>query len=366
MTRNTFYNLLLEEILDKIHEYHPKNIDPVIPFKQRGRFQLIRRFLKKAISIIGKRLWWYNKFVVEKVDFVGVNKLFELLSDQRSKKLLIKILCFRLLGHEKVVLPLNTDGYWQKRKRVKSLIKSDERIPISHAFLTSLSYCELSEIGYDIKLFTETEGVVNTFILRQYEYAKENTLIRVEKGDVVIDGGACWGDTSLHFANEAGKKGFVYCFEFVASNISIIKRNMELNPALKHRMRIIEHPLAEISGQEIYYADDGPSTKIKKNEKSNDDKKAKTLSIDDFVDEYHVPKVDFIKMDIEGSELSALKGAEKTLKTFRPKLAISAYHKLNDFAEIAFFISSLKMRFKIYLDHFTIYEGETILFVEFI
>ena len=44
-----------------------------------------------------------------------------------------------------------------------------------------------------------------------------------------------------------------------------------------------------------------------------------TMSIDDFVQRCGT-KVDFIKLDIEGAELNALRGAERTLRQFRPGL----------------------------------------------
>ena len=72
-------------------------------------------------------------------------------------------------------------------------------------------------------------------------------------------------------------------------------------------------------------------------------------TIDDFVREKNIPKVDFIKMDIEGAELDALKGAINTIKTFKPKLAICIYHKPEHFYEIPTFIKSIVPEYKIWL-----------------
>ena len=87
-----------------------------------------------------------------------------------------------------------------------------------------------------------------------------------------------------------------------------------------------------------------------------------TLSIDDFVKEEKLPKVDVIKMDIEGAELDALRGAEETIRTFKPRLAISVYHKPKDIVDIPLYLNDLGLGYEFFLDHFTIYEGETVLF----
>ncbi|GHT01861.1 hypothetical protein AGMMS50276_30860 [Synergistales bacterium] len=55
-----------------------------------------------------------------------------------------------------------------------------------------------------------------------------------------------------------------------------------------------------------------------------------TTTIDDFVEENGLERVDFIKADIEGYERHMLKGAAKTLKRFAPKLALCTYHLLDD------------------------------------
>ena len=55
-----------------------------------------------------------------------------------------------------------------------------------------------------------------------------------------------------------------------------------------------------------------------------------TITIDDFVRENNLSRVDFIKSDIEGFERNLLKGAKETLKNFAPKLALCTYHLPDD------------------------------------
>lgn len=59
----------------------------------------------------------------------------------------------------------------------------------------------------------------------------------------------------------------------------------------------------------------------------------------------------YIKMDIEGAELEALKGAEKIIKANRPKLAICLYHRRQDFFEIPLYIKQLNPDYKLFVHH---------------
>ena len=62
-------------------------------------------------------------------------------------------------------------------------------------------------------------------------------------------------------------------------------------------------------------------------------------------------KVSFIKMDIEGSELEALKGAQTIIKEQRPKMAICVYHKIEDLWKIPLFLHKINPEYKIYIRH---------------
>ena len=59
----------------------------------------------------------------------------------------------------------------------------------------------------------------------------------------------------------------------------------------------------------------------------------------------------FLKMDIEGAELNALKGAKKTICKNKPKLAICIYHSDQDMIDIPLWIMSLNMGYKLYVRH---------------
>jgi FkbM family methyltransferase len=65
-------------------------------------------------------------------------------------------------------------------------------------------------------------------------------------------------------------------------------------------------------------------------------------TIDDIVASLKLTRVDAIKLDIEGAEPNALRGARETLKRFKPKLAIGAYHNETDRRTIPAIITSLR------------------------
>lgn len=88
----------------------------------------------------------------------------------------------------------------------------------------------------------------------------------------------------------------------------------------------------------------------------------KTISIDKFVIENNIKKIDFVKMDIEGSELPALKGALNTIKRDRPQLAISIYHSPSDMINIPMFLHENLEGYSFHIGHYSYNWCETLLY----
>lgn len=85
-------------------------------------------------------------------------------------------------------------------------------------------------------------------------------------------------------------------------------------------------------------------------------------SIDDYVEKNNIKDIDFIKMDIEGAELEALKGAVLSIKKFMPDLAISIYHKPEHLIDIPLLIKDFCPEYNIYIGHKYYNPTETVCF----
>lgn len=70
----------------------------------------------------------------------------------------------------------------------------------------------------------------------------------------------------------------------------------------------------------------------------------------------------FIKLDVEGAELKTLMGAAEMIKKYKPRLAISIYHKPSDIYEIPLLLMEYRPDYRFYIRHYTSYIWETVLY----
>lgn len=332
------------------------------PSTQQSTFVKIKRVVKKIIGYKKKQILNIQDDFFKKYEN-GLQKIYEHVNAD-GKELLVDIIAYRLLGYKKVKLPRNNKEYWDTIEIGNSLEdRNDTYDP--HFLHFILKKCDLRKIGYDIKLYFSGGGVAIDFLVEQYAYKSgDKTIVAVEKGDVVLDLGACWGDTALYFACKTEAHGKVYSFEFIPDNIKLFNMNIALNPNLIKQIELIQHPVSNKTGEKIYFTDRGPSSKIEINPFVGQTGETTTISIDDFVKNNNIQKVDFIKMDIEGAEPVALEGAIETIRRFKPKLAIAIYHSMDDFVNIPNWINELNLGYKLYLDHYTIHSEETVIFAK--
>ena len=331
-------------------------------FPRQSAFIKIKRVIRKITGYGRRRIVERQKIFFKKYGD-RLQRIYEHLNAD-GQQLLLDVIAYRLLGYQKVKLPLNNKEYWDAIEIANSLEDNNDTYD-PHCIHFILKKCDLKKIGYDIKLYFLGIGVAIDFIFEQYAYkAGDKTIVAVEKGDVVLDLGACWGDTALYFACKTGEQGKVYSFEFIPDNIKVFNMNIALNPNLIKQIELIQHPVSNTSGDKIYFIDNGPGSTIKFEPFDGQTGFATTISIDDFVRNNNITKVDFIKMDIEGAEPVALAGAIKTIKRFKPKLAIAIYHNKEDFVNIPNWIAGLDLGYKLYLGHYTIHAEETVIFAK--
>ena len=161
-------------------------------------------------------------------------------------------------------------------------------------------------------------------------------------GDIAIDGGAYDGSTALAFAKCGAK---VFAFEMDATNF----QNCAARLGGDYDITLENLGLSDTEGTANYFSGGAGS-----NKNSNGTLTAQFIDLDTYVVRKNLPRVDYIKLDIEGAELEMLHGAAQTIKRCKPKMAISAYHRPNDLWTLALYIKSLRPDYEFEFRHYRI------------
>lgn len=334
----------------------------------RSQFRPITRTRHKLINSYERGLNWItgilsnnkisisllyrNNYVLNNIERFA--DTYELLSDDYSKTRYIEYVTFKAINSPGLKLSMsgiNIDDYLKEIEKC--------RISMNHirnfSNIGALYLYDLSQYGYSARVFHNPIGILIDFILEQYAY---KDVFNVQKGDVVIDCGGATGDTAIYFSAKGASKVFV--FEFIQSNIEMMRKQISANPHLENYIDIINKAVWKTSNAELSYIDRGNASRVAESEVYPN--AVATLSIDDMVIENRIERIDLIKMDIEGAELPALEGAEETIRRYKPKLAICVYHKDDDLIRIPEYIMSLNANYQLYFDYYTDVGWEAVLY----
>ncbi|GAA0091814.1 FkbM family methyltransferase [Paraclostridium bifermentans] len=180
----------------------------------------------------------------------------------------------------------------------------------------------------------------------------DRQLLSLTEKECFVDCGALDLQTTMNFLNVCcGGKS--YAFE---PDISNFEKCMKMKEKYKlNNIEIYNHGCG--SKKEIlkFTSTQNGSSYVSDNGNTE-------ISIETLDQMLGLKEITFIKMDIEGMELEALKGSTEVIKKQRPKLAISIYHKNDDLINIPIFIKNLVPEYKFYIRHYSIYPAETILY----
>ena len=177
----------------------------------------------------------------------------------------------------------------------------------------------------------------------------EDFLKLSREGEVFLDVGCFDGYTSEEFIKRAPNYHSVHVFEPEPKNMLTVKSRLGLFP------KIIYHEFGLSNKPEtLRFRSLGSASRVD----AEGDVEIKVNRLENLLAE----KFTFLKMDIEGGESLALEGARENIIAHHPRLAISVYHKVDDFWRIPEQILSYRSDYDIYLRHYTEGVDETVMF----
>jgi FkbM family methyltransferase len=166
-----------------------------------------------------------------------------------------------------------------------------------------------------------------------------NGIINLSENEVFLDAGAYDGDTFLEFYKRVNGKYINYiALEPDPKNFEVIQLNLE------SYNNVVIDPFAVGERHEFlnFNSTGGEGASI-----SNEgDVSVECVSIDEKYIKY---KPTFLKFDIEGAELDALKGAQNVIQQFTPTIAVCIYHKPQDIFEIPLWINDLNPNYNFFV-----------------
>lgn len=205
----------------------------------------------------------------------------------------------------------------------------------------------LKQIGYERTLSTYEFMDYANYVSYEYNLSHEghyfwDKVLIKEKDFTFVDGGGYIGDTFITMINDHPmhlKK--IYAFEPDISNVA--KYSSEVKRLGKTNSVVLIQKGLWSKTTTLQFSANAEQGKIC----DEGEIKVDVTTIDETVKD--VIGDLYIKMDVEGSEIEALKGAVKTIQKYKPYLQICLYHKMTDIYDIPKLIKSISPDYKLYL-----------------
>lgn len=167
-------------------------------------------------------------------------------------------------------------------------------------------------------------------------------ILNCDEREVMVDLGAYIGDSVIDYVSTYGVKyKRIYCYEITPETIRVLKEN------LKNLPNIVFRAVGASDKKGCFYITPNASSTSANILSESGELAIQTVAIDEDI----LEPVTLIKMDIEGSEQSALRGCARHIREEHPKLAISVYHNNEDIWKIAHMVYEIDPSYRFYLRH---------------
>ena len=201
------------------------------------------------------------------------------------------------------------------------------------------------------------------FYGRHTRYTSDYNIYRHPKamarpGDIIMDGGAAEGDTLLGFLEDCHGDCELHLFEPTPVSYGALCNN--ITKLANARATAANFALWSKSMPLRFVEEFGCSHSNRPSHSGLLEVQA--ISLDEYVGNTNLNRVDLIKLDVEGAELEALKGSRKTIQRFRPRLHVCIYHKPQDLWEIPLYIQNLDLGYHMFVGHHSCCVLDTVLY----
>ena len=209
--------------------------------------------------------------------------------------------------------------------------------------------------GLQLTLIPGNETSRSVFVTGHYEPNEFCLLAKILKpGMTFIDVGANMGLYTLFAARRVGEMGWVVAIEPSVREMKMLEHNVEQNGLRNLRLQkvAVADGDAEVELLVAGLENSGHNTlgAFGYNTTLDHREKVRAVRLDQLVRSENLERVDVIKMDIEGTELAALRGGSETLRRFHPLLLLelsdrALQHQLASSGEVIDLLTQQGYRF---------------------
>ncbi len=245
-----------------------------------------------------------------------------------------------------------------KISRVREMLCDEKSVELFDNYIEKLQYNvnNYADISDDVYEHYFADGIFN--------YSDE---------EILVDGGTFDGADTIRFAELLKEEGKLlkkaYCFEPDCENFRRSCNNLQKyynsDVNIDYGKQMAKSDNFTIYQAGLYDKNAGVGFRTcgsqisRLTEQVESAGSVSTVCLDDLLSN---EKVSFIKFDLEGADIPAIWGAEKTIRKNKPKLALSIYHNIEDLWEIPLMIKNFVPEYKLFVRHHSAYFWDKILY----